>query len=90
MAEWFNASVLKTDVAARLPRVRLPLFPVSIVPPHLHDIRAQPDDSQRISADVAAKFIHQSLTYSIAVIRKLDREARHETYPFGHKAELPI
>lgn len=27
MAEWFNASVLKTDVAEKLPRVRLPLFP---------------------------------------------------------------
>ena len=27
VAEWFNASVLKTDVVARLPRVRLPLFP---------------------------------------------------------------
>jgi hypothetical protein len=28
VAEWFNASVLKTDVAVRLPRVRLPLFPI--------------------------------------------------------------
>lgn len=28
MAERFNASVLKTDVAVRLPRVRLPLFPI--------------------------------------------------------------
>ncbi len=27
VAEWFNASVLKTDVVVRLPRVRLPLFP---------------------------------------------------------------
>ena len=27
VAEWFNASVLKTDVAERLPRVRLPLLP---------------------------------------------------------------
>lgn len=27
VAEWFNASVLKTDVAVRLPRVRLPPLP---------------------------------------------------------------
>jgi hypothetical protein len=27
VAEWFNASVLKTDVAERLPRVRLPPLP---------------------------------------------------------------
>ncbi len=30
MAEWFNASVLKTDVAERLPRVRLPPLPPKV------------------------------------------------------------
>jgi hypothetical protein len=27
VAEWFNASVLKTDVVSKLPRVRIPPFP---------------------------------------------------------------
>ncbi len=30
VAEWFNASVLKTDVAERLPRVRLPPLPPKV------------------------------------------------------------
>lgn len=32
MAEWFKASVLKTDVGATLPRVRIPPFPKNLAP----------------------------------------------------------
>ncbi len=32
MAEWFNAPVLKTDVAERLPGVRIPLPPLFYIP----------------------------------------------------------
>ena len=31
VAEWLNASVLKTDVVARLPGVRIPPFPEKIL-----------------------------------------------------------
>ena len=32
MAEWFKASVLKTDVGATLPRVRIPPLPKNLAP----------------------------------------------------------
>ena len=39
VAEWLNASVLKTDVVARLPGVRIPPFPIQLKQKKVNGVR---------------------------------------------------